>query len=98
MIAYAILKGVRLNVLPERYKEIGLGIFDGICKKYLSINEDGDLNLGGICLVAGLGPENNLRRDGSYEYYISEPIVENDAKGVGPLIMAYTEVIKANQE
>lgn len=98
MIAYAILKGVRLNVLPERYKEIGLGIFDGICKKYLSINEAGDLNLGGICLVAGLGPENNLRRDGSYEYYISEPIVENDAKGVGPLIMAYTEVIKANQE
>lgn len=98
MIAYAILKGVRLNVLPERYKEIGLGIFDGICKKYLSINEAGDLNLGGICLVAGLGPKNNLRRDGSYEYYISEPIVENDAKGVGPLIMAYTEVIKANQE
>lgn len=98
MIAYAILKGVRLNVLPERYKEIGLGIFDGICKKYLSINEAGDLNLGGICLVAGLGPENNLRRDGSYEYYISEPIVENDAKGVGPLIMAYTEVIKVNQE
>lgn len=98
MIAYAILKGVRLNVLPERYKKIGLGIFDGICKKYLSINEAGDLNLGGICLVAGLGPENNLRRDGSYEYYISEPIVENDAKGVGPLIMAYTEVIKANQE
>ncbi len=94
MIAYAILKGVRLNALPERYREIGLGIFNGICDKYLSVNEDGDLNLGGICLVAGLGPEKNLRRDGSYEYYISEPVVENDAKGVGPLIMAYTEVIK----
>ncbi|MBR6072245.1 MAG: glycoside hydrolase family 88 protein [Acholeplasmatales bacterium] len=94
MIAYAILKGVRLNQLPERYREIGLGIFNGICDKYLSVKPDGDLNLGGICLVAGLGPENNLRRDGSYEYYISEPIVENDAKGVGPLIMAYTEVIK----
>ena len=94
MISYAILKGVRLNALPERYREIGLSIFNGICDKYLSVNEEGDLNLGGICLVAGLGPENNPRRDGSYEYYISEPIVENDAKGVGPLIMAYTEVIK----
>ena len=52
------------------------------------------MNLGGICLVAGLGPENNLRRDGSIKYYLSEPIVENDAKGVGPLIMAYTEMIK----
>ena len=94
MIAYAILKGVRLEALPERYKKIGQDIFNGICKKYLSVKPDGDLNLGGICLVAGLGPENNLRRDGSYEYYISEPVVENDAKGVGPLIMAYTEMIK----
>jgi unsaturated rhamnogalacturonyl hydrolase len=94
MIAYAILKGVRLNVLPERYRQIGVDIFNGICDRYLSKNENGELNLGGICLVAGLGPDNNRRRDGSYEYYISEPVVENDAKGVGPLIMAYTEMIK----
>ncbi len=97
MISYAILKGVRLEALPPRYQQIGLDIFDGICDKYLSEDENGDLNLGGICLVAGLGPENNLRRDGSYEYYISEPVVNNDAKGVGPLVMAYTEVIKANK-
>lgn len=97
MIAYAILKGVRLRLLPDRYLKIGLDIFDGITKKYLTVTEDGSLNLGGICLVAGLGPENNLRRDGSYEYYISEPVVENDAKGVGPYIMAYTEVIKVNK-
>ena len=45
-------------------------------------------------LVAGVGPDDNRRRDGSYEYYISEPIVENDAKGIGPLILAYTEVKK----
>lgn len=94
MIAYACLKGARLHALPERYAKIGLDIFNGICDKYLTVKENGDLNLGGICLVAGLGPDNNLRRDGSYEYYISEPVVENDAKGVGPLIMAYTEVLK----
>ena len=94
MVAYAILKGVRLNVLDSSYQKIGKDIFNGICSKYLSVNESGDLNLGGICLVAGLGPENNLRRDGTYEYYISEPIVQNDAKGVGPLIMAYTEMMK----
>lgn len=91
MIAYAILKGVRLKALPERYKKIGLEIFNGICNKYLTVKND-DLNLGGICLVAGLGPETNLRRDGTFEYYMSEPVVENDAKGVGPFIMAYTEV------
>ncbi len=97
MVAYAILKGVRLRVLPDRYQKIGLAIFDGICNKYLTIKEDGDLNLGGICLVAGLGPENNRRRDGTFAYYISEPVVENDAKGVGPFIMAYTEVIRVRK-
>ena len=35
-----------------------------------------------------------ISEDKNGEYYISEPIVENDAKGVGPLIMAYTEVMK----
>lgn len=34
----------------------------------------------------------NLRRDGSYEYYLSEPIRDNDAKGVGPFIWASLEM------
>lgn len=92
MIAYAMMKGARLGVLDDSYAKAGKDTFDGICNKYLRTNEDGDLNLGGICLVAGLGPENNLRRDGSYEYYISEPVVENDAKGVAPFLLCYTEV------
>ena len=93
MISYALLKGSRLGILPSSYSEKGLDVFKGIVREKMS-EENGDLNLKGICLVAGLGPENNTRRDGSYEYYISEPIVENDAKGVGPFIMAYTEVKK----
>ncbi len=92
MIAYAMMKGARLGVIDGKYAEQGRKTFDGICKKYLSISENGDLNLGGICLVAGLGPEDNPRRDGSYEYYISEPVVENDAKGVAPFVLCYTEV------
>ncbi len=91
MLAYAMLKGARLGVLPKKYAEQGAKAFRGIVKKYLSF-KDGELNLGGICLVAGLGPENNRRRDGSYEYYISEPVVENDAKGVAPFVLCYTEI------
>ncbi|MBQ0047610.1 MAG: glycoside hydrolase family 88 protein [Prevotellaceae bacterium] len=34
----------------------------------------------------------NTRRDGSYEYYLSEPIRDNDAKGVGPFIWASLEM------
>ena len=49
------------------------------------------VQLGGICLVAGLGGKDH--RDGSLAYYFSEPVVCNDAKGVGPLVLAYTEMI-----
>lgn len=91
MIAYAMMKGARLGYVDKRFAQVGKRVFEGICKKYLT-ESDGKLNLGGICLVAGLGPENNRRRDGSYEYYVSEPIVENDAKGTGPFVMAYTEI------
>ena len=36
----------------------------------------------------------NKRRDGSYAYYLSEPIRDNDAKGVGPFIWASLEIEK----
>jgi unsaturated rhamnogalacturonyl hydrolase len=93
MIAYAMMKGARLGVLTEEYHTFGKETFEGICSRYLDFDSDGKLSLGGICLVAGLGPENNTRRDGSYEYYISEPVVENDAKGVAPFVLCYTEIL-----
>ena len=92
MIAYAMMKGARLGVLDKKYAEQGRKTFDGICEKYLKFDDNGELNLGGICLMAGLGPDGDRRRDGSFEYYISEPVVENDAKGVAPFVLCYTEV------
>ena len=92
LISYAILKAVRLGFIAPRYAEIGVKGFDGICVKYLSKNEDGTLKLGGICLVAGLGGKQH--RDGSLEYYFSEPVVENEAKGVAPFLLAYTEILR----
>jgi len=96
MMAYAMLKGARLGALEQKYAAQGMKTFHGIVNKHLSF-EGGALRLGGICLVAGLGPESDHRRDGTYQYYISEPIVENDAKGVAPLVMCYTEVLRLNQ-
>jgi len=92
LIAYAILKAVRLGYLAPRYREMGEKAFNGIVEKYLSKNEDGTLKLSGICLVAGLGGK--AHRDGSLEYYFSEPVVENEAKGVAPFLLAYTEMLR----
>ena len=97
MVAYFYIKGTRLGILDKSYAAVGASIFRSICDRYLT-ERDGKLNLGGICLVAGLGPENNRRRDGTYEYYMSEPVVENDAKGLAPFLMCYTELLQAEKE
>ncbi len=94
MIAYSMLKGARLRVLPGEYGEYGRRTFNGIVRDYLSVDrESGESHLGGICLSAGLGPESDRRRDGSPSYYISEPVVSDDAKGAAPFLMCYTELI-----
>ena len=92
LIAYAILKAVRLGYLMPRYREMGERAFQGIVDRYLSKNPDGTLKLSGICLVAGLGGK--AHRDGSLAYYFSEPVVENEAKGVAPFLLAYTEMLR----
>lgn len=96
IFAYAIMKSVRMGILDDSYFKYGEKAFNGVCEKYLS-EKDGELQLDGICLVAGLGPENNTRRDGTFGYYMSEPVVSNDAKGVGPLVLAYIETLYKNK-
>ncbi|QEN04316.1 glycosyl hydrolase family 88 [Thiospirochaeta perfilievii] len=88
IISYAILKAVRLGIISKEFKPFGEKAFNGICNKYL-FERDGEMNLGGICLVAGLGGKDN--RDGSFDYYMSEPVVENEAKGIAPFLLAYLQ-------
>ena len=94
-MAYALLKGVRLGYLPESCREYGVKAFNGVCGKYLSSDDNGEMHLGGICLVAGLGGKQ--MRSGTFDYYMSEPIVKDDAKGVGPFLLAYTEMLRLNK-
>ncbi|MBD1379413.1 glycoside hydrolase family 88/105 protein [Metabacillus arenae] len=94
MLAYAILKGVRLGYLSDEYKKHGKAAFDGTLEQYIR-EEDGNILLGGICKSAGLGkhPETGVIRDGSFKYYVSgEQIVQNNGHGVAPLLMAYNEI------
>ena len=59
----------------------------------IKVDARGAITLEGTCSVAGLGGD--PYRDGSYEYYVSEPVVANDFKGVGPFILASLEVEKS---
>ena len=56
------------------------------------LREEGEYAyIGGCCAVAGLGPDDNPRRDGTLDYYFSEPIRDNDFKGVGPFLLLAAE-------
>lgn len=91
MIAYGILKGVRLGFLPERYRACGEKAFFGTMKRYFRVR-NGEPSLGGICLVGGLGRPDS--RDGTPAYYYSEPVVESDGKGVAPFLLAFAELLQ----
>mgnify|MGYP003590445067 CR=1 FL=1 len=92
MFTYCLLKGVRLGYLDDSFKAYGLRAYEGLLEKFVKKNSDGTITLTNCCSAAGLGPESNTKRDGSFEYYISEPVVDNDPKGVGPFIWASLEM------
>ena len=105
MFAYVLLKAYRMGYLGEKYRDAGIKAYKGIIKNFIKVNPDKTISLTRCCEVAGLGPglsdkvrkaapkvKENRRRDGSYAYYLSEPIRDNDAKGVGPFIWASLEM------
>ena len=89
MFTYALLKAVRKGYINDEYKEVARKAYAGILENLIKDNGDGTISLTQCCSVAGLG--GNPYRDGSYEYYISEPVRDNDPKGVGPFILASLE-------
>ena len=96
MVIYATLKGVRLGLLDEdTYLPAARKAFENLTDTMLRQDEDGLWHLHGICAVAGLGP--GEKRDGSVAYYLSEPVVADDAKGVGPYLMALSEYLEAGR-
>ena len=90
MFTYAFAKGARLGYLEPEFRERANRAFDGMVKQFVTVEPNGAVSINKICKVAGLG--GNPPRDGSYEYYVSEPVVSNDYKGVGAFILAANEL------
>jgi unsaturated rhamnogalacturonyl hydrolase len=64
--------------------------FQGVLDHMVTIDEEGQIDLHGICSGAGLG--GTPYRDGSFEYYIREPVTANDLHGVGAFLLAAIEM------
>jgi pectin methylesterase-like acyl-CoA thioesterase/lysophospholipase L1-like esterase len=89
MFTYALFKGVRKGYLDRSFLATAIKGYHGILKQFIEVDDNGLVSITRGCSVAGLGGKNY--RDGSYEYYLSEPIRTNDAKAVGPFILASLE-------
>lgn len=92
MFTYVLAKGVNKGYLPKQYLNNANKAFDGILETFITVEDNGVVNLNKCCGVAGLG--GNPYRDGSFEYYIGEIIRSNDPKGTGPFMMAALELNK----
>jgi len=93
MFVYYLLKMNRTGVwdtrLGGRAAEAARKGYRGLVERMVTRDGNGRIHLQGICSVAGLG--GNPYRDGSFEYYVKEPVVADDFKGVGPFILASLE-------
>ncbi|HEX6369446.1 MAG TPA: glycoside hydrolase family 88 protein [Longimicrobium sp.] len=95
MFAYALARGARLGYIDPAYRQVAERGFNGLLTNLVRENPDGTVSLTNVVQVSGVG--GNLRRDGSYRdgsyaYYVSEPVVTDDYKGVGPFILAALEL------
>ena len=86
MFIYSWVKGAQKGYLPDAFLQKGAEAYDQFLEQFIRENEDGTISVTDVCSVAGLGGEKRYR-DGSFEYYISEPIRDDDPKAVGPFIM-----------
>jgi len=93
MFVYALAKGVNHGYLPRNYIPAIQKGYRGIIENLIKDDGGGKWSLTQCCSVAGLGGLSNGKlRDGSFDYYVGEPIVTNDLKGIGPFILAGIEL------
>jgi len=100
MMVYAMAKGVVMGYLSrKKYEPIIEACYQGLLDEFVTITARDLLNVNKICQSAGLGPEKDRNRDGSFAYYISEPIICNAPFGIGSFILAsvYVEMLYSVQ-
>ena len=90
MFTYTLAKGVRMGYLNASFLPPAQKGFQGILSNFISTEPNGKIHLEKTVSVGGLG--GTPYRDGSYEYYLSEPLRKDDLKGIGPFLKAALEI------
>jgi unsaturated rhamnogalacturonyl hydrolase len=85
MFTYFLVKGAKHSYIDKKYMATARRGYDGIIKRFIKVDGNGQTHITEVCSVAGLG--GNPYRDGTFEYYVNEPKRDDDPKAVGPFIM-----------
>ncbi|MBL4632031.1 MAG: glycoside hydrolase family 88 protein [Paraglaciecola sp.] len=88
MFTYFYAKAINKGYLSDEYNNIALSGYQALINEFTLVHEDGTSSMTNQCYVAGL----SFGRDGSYGYYMNEPLKVNDPKGTSPYILASMEV------
>lgn len=83
MFTYFLAKGANIGVLSDTFGDAALASYAAMLEHFVLVDKHEQHHFTQVCHVGGLG----YGRDGSYAYYMSEPILDNDPKGLGPYIM-----------
>lgn len=102
MFIYCYLKGSRLGLLPERFRQVGREALSRFVERFVVEDTTSAaalsrpagalplLSVSDCNAVSGLGGKD--MRDGSFKYYITSPMRADDPKTYGPLLSALVEV------
>ncbi|MDT0602513.1 glycoside hydrolase family 88 protein [Thalassotalea castellviae] len=90
MFTYFFAKAINNGYLTDDYNNIAQSAFKALINEFTVVHLDGATSMTNQCYVAGL----SFGRDGSYGYYMNEPVSVNDPKGTSPYILASIEMYK----
>lgn len=97
LFVYTLAKAIRKGYISDTYKKSVDKAFEGLISTFIKKEKDGTYTITNCCAVAGLGGNYKKERDGSFEYYIGEPVINNDPKSVGAFILAAIEYERLRQ-
>lgn len=100
MYTYVFAKAAKKGYIEWEYFDYSMESFDAMLDQFITTTVDDDIDGGGDEIITlhnvasgiGLGFGDGMYRDGSFEYYAGVETVGNDAKGVGPFILAAIEL------
>ncbi|MEY4868727.1 MAG: hypothetical protein RIT36_1626, partial [Bacteroidota bacterium] len=94
MFVYAMARAINKGYTSPSYRTVVQRGYAGLLKEFVVKDVDGHTHFTKTVAVGGLGGSPN--RNGTYAYYMSEPIRTDDLKAIGPFMLAALEMESLN--